>query len=359
MSPAPAIDLAAVRRVLLVKLSSLGDIVHATPVFRAVREALPDAHVTLAVDRPYAALAEHNPAIDELLPVIAGSGRIGRWREARHGLAGRRWDLAIDLQGSRRSARWINASAARGKVGRAAPGTRRAWRWGWHVVVRPDPLQHAVCVCAAIVEAIGIPVASLAPEIRLSSAADEEVAALLQRRGLPGRGFLLVNPFSLWTSKAWPAERYAELIRRLAPQVGAPIVITGGPSEAAAGAALAAAAGTPGVVSLAGTLSLAQALCLYRRAALMVSGDSGPMHAAAALGTTVVALFGPTWPQCTGPWGPEHRIVQGHPPPASPQAFRDDAAGSHIRSIPVAAVEREVLDLWARSAGGRAVDIAE
>jgi len=83
------------------------------------------------------------------------------------------------------------------------------------------------------------------------------------------------------------------------------------------------------------------------------------MHAAAALGTTVVALFGPTWPQCTGPWGPEHRIVHSHPPPASPQAFRDDAAGRHMRSIPVAAVERDVLDLWARSAGSRAVDIAE
>src|SRR6185369_11999209 len=173
--------------------------------------------------------------------------------------------------------------------------------------------------------------------------------------GLPRRGFLLVNPFSLWTSKTWPAERYAELIRRLAPQIGAPIVITGGPSEAAAGAALAAAAGTSGVVSLAGTLSLAQALCLYRRAALMVSGDSGPLHAAAALGTTVVALFGPTWPQCTGPRGAGHRIVRGDPPPASPQAFRDDAAGTYMRSIPVAAVEREVLDLWARSAGSRAV----
>jgi len=225
-------------------------------------------------------------------------------------------------------------------------------------LVDVDPRQHAVRVCAAIVEAIGIPVPSPVPEIRLSSAADAEVAALLRQRGLPGDGFLLINPFSLWASKAWPAERYAALIRRLAPAVGAPVVITGGPSEAAAGEALAEAAGIPGVVSLAGVLSLAQALCLYRRAALMVSGDSGPMHAAAALGTTVVALFGPTWPQCTGPWGPGHRIVRGLPPP-SPQTFRNDAAGTHIRSIPVAAVEQEVLDLWDRSGGRRAVDIAE
>jgi heptosyltransferase I len=346
MTGRPAIDLAAVRRVLLVKLSSLGDVVHATPVFRAVREALPDAHVTLAVDRAYAALVEGHPALDAVVRATPGTSRIGRWREAPAALAGLRFDLAIDLQGSLRSARWINASRARWKAGRAAPGTRRAWRLGWRPVVRPDPRQHAIRVCAAVAEAVGIAVGSLEPEIHPSPEADAAVAALLARRGLPAGGFLLVNPFTLWPSKTWPAADYAELIRRLAPAIDAPIIITGGPAEAAGGEALAAVVGHPAVLSLTGRLTLDQALCLYARAALMVTGDSGPMHAAAALGTKVVALFGPTWPQCTGPWGAGHRVVSGRPPP-SPQSFRDDPAGAHIRSIPVAAVERAVREAWA------------
>lgn len=345
------LDLGAVRALLVVKLSSLGDVVHATPVLRALRAGLPRARIALAVDRDYAALVARNPAIDDIVAAVPGEGRIGRWREPRLALAGRRFDFALDLQGSLRSARWMAAARAGIKAGRAAPGTGRAWRLGWNLVVRPDPARHAIEVCAMIAEAIGVAVPDLAPEIRLDPAADAALAERLAREGLPERGFLLLNPFAAWPSKAWPAERWAALAGRLAPALPTPMVISGGPAEREAGAALARLAGH-GVRSLAGSLPLEQSLCLFARAAAMVTGDSGPMHAAAALGTPVVALFGPTWPDCTGPWGDGHRVIQALRPPAH-GTFRQDPDGRHIRAIEVAAVERAVLDLWAGLASAR------
>ncbi len=340
-------------RILVVKLSSLGDVIHATPVLRAARAAWPHAHVALAVEARYTALVEHNPAVAELLPATSDPTYREQLAQAEVALAGRSFDLALDLQGNNRSAAWINASNASHKAGRAAPGSARVPREGWWRIVRPDLRRHAIQICADVAREAGIPAENLEPEIHLSTAADAALLAHLGRIGMPERGFLVANPFSRWPSKAWPIDRYRELVGRLLPSIEAPIVVTGGPEEREGGEALAGSIGDARVRSLAGHLPLDQSLCLYRRAELMVTGDSGPMHAAAALGTPVVALFGPTWPECTGPWGARHRVLQESRSP-SPRSYRGDAECRHIRSIEVASVEREILALWhARLADAR------
>jgi ADP-heptose:LPS heptosyltransferase len=120
-------------------------------------------------------------------------------------------------------------------------------------------------------------------------------------------------------------------------------VVHAGPGEEAG---LETFRGTDGLragIGVVGGLPLEESLALFRRARLMVTGDTGPMHCAAALGVPVIALFGPTWPERTGPWGPGHRIIQRSRPPTH-HAFRTDLEGRHIRAIDVATVHRAVLD---------------
>jgi ADP-heptose:LPS heptosyltransferase len=141
----------------------------------------------------------------------------------------------------------------------------------------------------------------------------------------------------VWTSKTWPPDRYAQLMHRLGDEFRVPMVITGGPGEVAQAEELLRLLGPRIAASLVGKLTLEQALCLYRRARLMVTGDSGPMHAAAALGTQTVALFGPTLPERTGPWGKGHIVIQEQRPTFH-HAYLSDHDRKYIRAIGVQVV---------------------
>ena len=343
MTPA---ELARLRRVLVVKLSSLGDVVHVTPCLRALRRACPDAHITMAVDGRYAALVRESPYLDDTIEADGGQGRIAGWLEPWRHLAGRRrpgFDLAIDFQGTRRSVYWVNASGAKIQAG-VCPGPHgRAWRPGWASVVRPDPTRHAVRVNADVAEALGVAVERLDPELHVSDESDRRCAARLIAAGCPSRGYVLVNPFTRWPSKSWPVARYRELIDGLARDRDVRIVVHAGPGEEAGLEAFRPPAGTSSRIAVIGGLPLDESLALFRRARLLVTGDTGPMHCAAALGVPVVALFGPTWPERTGPWGAGHRIIQSLRPPAH-DTFRSDPEARHIRAIDVPTVHRAVRD---------------
>jgi ADP-heptose:LPS heptosyltransferase len=350
---------ATVRRILVVKLSSMGDIVHVTPCLRALRQAFPAAGIVMAVDRRFAALVGHNAHLDEVIEADEGEGRLAAWLEPWRHLAGRRrprFDLAIDFQGTRRSAAWVYASGARIRAGRRRAA--RGWRPGWHQVVVAAPRRHAVEVCADVAASVGVRVENLDPELSVPAEAEERLGARLAAAGLPPSGYVLINPFTRWPSKTWPIDRYRELLVELAPMGPWPIVVHAGPGEEQGLQSLADVAGAGGrpATTMPG-LPLEEALALFRRARLMVSGDTGPMHCAAALGTPVVALFGPTWPECTGPWGVGHRIIQRSRPP-SPHAFRSDAAGRHIRAIDVPTVLRQIREALAGPVGDRPGEIA-
>jgi ADP-heptose:LPS heptosyltransferase len=338
-------ELAALRRILVIKLSSLGDVVHVTPCLRALRRACPAARIAMAVDRRFAALVRGSPYLDEVIEADAGHGRLAAWLEPWRHLAGRRrpgFDLAIDFQGSRRSALWTYASGARVRAGLAGRPGKREWRPGWQHTVRSELARHAVRVCADVAGAIGVPVEDLDPELWVSVEADRRCAARLAETGLPPRDFVLVNPFTRWPSKSWPVERYRELVNLLHDQ-DVPVVVHAGPGEDAGLETLRVTDQLRSRIGVVDGLSLEEALALFRRARLMVTGDTGPMHCAAALGIPVVALFGPTWPEHSGPWGKGHRIIQASRP-STPQAYRTDADRRHIRAIEVASVHRAVLD---------------
>lgn len=332
----------APRRILAVKLSSFGDVVHVTPCLRALRRAYPHADIRVAIERRWADVLRPLPYVDGL---VEASSRMrvtpAYLLEIRRALAANPgpFDLAIDFQGTRRSAAWVYASGARVKYGRGWP------RPLWRAALRPDLSRHAVAVCADVCRALAAPVDDLAPELRTSPADEQRVARMLADRDLPAEGCVVLNPFSRWNSKGLDVATAAELAARTARLTGEPVVLSGGPDDASRVAAVARRAG-PGAISLAGRLALGEALCLLRRARLVVSCDSGPMHAAAALGTPVVALFGPTHAERTGPWGTGHVVVQAERP-SEHHAYRSDHTRRYMRALTVdamiAAIERAIV----------------
>ena len=332
MRPLTATDLAAARCVLAVKLSSFGDIVHVTPCLRALRHACPHAKILAVVDRTWAPLLRSDPHLDG---VIEADPRrrsfLASYVDARRRLracGGSPVDLAIDFQGLPRSAAWVYASAAHCRAGRGG------WRPGWHITVRPDLSRHAVRVCAEVVTRIGIGVPDLAPRLFPPADAERTLASILRHARVSAPAFVVANPFARWRSKMWPVERWARLIERVRDDLGVSVVVAGGTGEEQAAARLNGLVHGVPPANLVGRTSLPEALCLYRRAALVISGDSGPMHAAAAIGTPVVALFGPTWPEQTGPWGEGHRVIQLSRG-ASHRVYRDDTAQRHMAAIDV------------------------
>jgi ADP-heptose:LPS heptosyltransferase len=342
------------RRILAVKLSSFGDIVHATPSLHAIATAFPAASLYVAIESRWRDVLRYDPrisgvvesrsrtaltpaAVSEIaLRLAASARRIGRF------------DMAIDLQGSRRSAAWVYLSGARIRTGRGRV------RPGWLRPAVPDLTRHAIRVMAELCENLGVPVTSLAP--RLYTGADEEAALdrRLERAGAPAAGYVLLNPFSRWDSKSWAVDKSARLLTRLRRECGVPVILSGGAADRPKARSVLRRAEAAGTISLAGALPLGEALCLFRRARLMISCDSGPMHAAAAFGVPVLALFGPTHPERTGPWGTGHVVLQAARP-VDHHAYRRDREGRFMAALGVDAVFAAAAGMLASDANRAAI----
>ena len=345
----------APRRILVVKLSSFGDVVLATAALRALRRAFPASDLRVAVERRWAPALAACPFIDgvveassddRLTPTLAVE--IARTLAAERRARGP-FDLALDLQGLRRSAAWIYLSRARVKAGRGSP------RPGWRASFPIDRSRHAVQALADVCENLGVRARDLDPSLATSRADEARLDAILDEARIARRGFVLLNLFSGWRSKAWSVANAAALASHIASSTGDAVVVTGGPDEAALADDVVRGAKPGSAVSLAGRLTLGEAICLCGRARLMVSCDSGPMHAAAALGTPVVALFGPTLPEHSGPWGAGHRVVQALRPPDH-HAYRREGAERYMDALGVDAVAA-VVDEELRAVAPRAANV--
>jgi len=322
-------------RILMVKLSSFGDIVRTTPCIRALKLKWPGANISFAIDRPLAPLLARDPDVHELLLNMPG-GIFHAFRSAREHKG---FDLAIDFQGTHRSLIWMHTCGARMKAGR---GT---WRTGWTAAVPSRLSVNDVQDQANILEQIGIPVSNLNPKLFLDEEAETRVTDRLRERGLPERGFLIVNPFSRWKSKMWPAERYAEIITRFVKEFGQTVIISGSAHEKNQADAMLSLIPQDSACSFAGILSLQESMSLYSRAALMLTGDSGPMHAAAALGVRVIALFGPTWPERSAPWGDQHIVIQTRRPQFH-NAYRNRDDQTFMMAIETRTVYETLARIW-------------
>lgn len=305
--------LAVDARVLLVRMGALGDIVHALPVLAALRAYAPGVRVDWLVDARYAGVLGLVEGLHRVVVVRAGEdgddGRtvrfaaVGGMVRALTFLQDQRYDVALDLQGLIKSALFARLSGARRVLGFARDALREqaaAFAYQEHVAV--DDRGHVVHKNLALLAPLGVPPVGLVfPWTLRTSAVVADVIA--EPRVARAGGFVLLNPGAAWENKRWPAERFGALAAALAARHGLPSVIAWGPGEQDRAAAVVAA--SQGQAFASPPTTLADVLALARAARLCVSGDTGPLHLAASVGTPVVALFGPTRPERNGPWRPE------------------------------------------------------
>jgi predicted lipopolysaccharide heptosyltransferase III len=302
-------------RILVVKLRYIGDVLLSTPVFRGLREAFPRATLTALVNAGTEEVLQHHPDVDEVLVVRRRADGVGAWlrswteplRLVRR-LRERRFDLALDLTDGDRAAFLTWASGARGRVGFNREGRFRGR--AYHRVV---PLQqgrrHAVEGDLEALRVLGLRPRTVAPTLALPPEAEAAADALLAgKRVGRDRDLVLLHPGARWSFKAWPAERFAALGDWMAEALGARVLIAGGPGDAPVAEAIQRQMRSPGLL-VAGETSVLQLGALLKRCRLFVGNDAGPMHIAAAVGTPVVALFGPTDPAEWGPWGDGHVVL--------------------------------------------------
>jgi len=291
-------------RILIVKLSAMGDVVHTFPVIRAIKKTRPDVFIDWVVGDAYLELAQLSPYADGLIPfkrkewgrfwnpsAIAQISRfIGKLRE-------REYAAVLDLQGLLRSGAITGVARSKHKIG-FAYAREGAPLFYNRKIAAPTGETHAIDRYMKSLEYLGVDSgAGIGYDIAIPQK-DIEWAETV----LPKEPFVAVNPNARWETKRWPIKKFAELIREIEKKKGVRAVITGGRDEVAASQILASLAGG-GVVNLAGTGGFGRLAAILQKADCLFTNDSGPMHLAVALGTPVVAVFGPTNPKLTGPYG--------------------------------------------------------
>jgi heptosyltransferase I len=313
--PAPQRDLqrdAGRRAFLIVRLGALGDIVHALPLAAALRATWPDARVDWLVDVKHRAILEHVGGLSTIVAVDTRrmGGDTGVVPVVR-ALRAVRYDVAIDAQGLLKSAVLARLAGAARVVGLARGHLREPLaRWAHDDAVEPAG-PHVVDHALALAEAAGATPAlarrSLGeggpPRFALQAPASDIVARVRGALGLgDSQPFALINPGAAWPNKRWPPERFGAVARHLRERHGWPSIVAWGPGEEALARAVVDAA--DGAAASAPATSLAELLAIVGAAGLVVSGDTGPLHLAAALDTPIVGIYGPTDPARNGPWSP-------------------------------------------------------
>lgn len=305
--------LPAPRRILVVRLDRLGDVVLSTPLLQALRQHLPHAFIAMMVRPACREVVEAHPALNEVIVYEkegAHQSLRGTVRFARR-LRRYEFDTALVLHPSNRS-HWI-PWLARIPV-RIGYDRKSAWLLTHRVVHRKqEGAKHEAVYTLELLEPFGIPPVVPRPVVPVSPAAAERVEVLLGASSVGASDRLVaVHPSASCISKRWMPERFAEVADRLVAEQGVRICLVAGEGDAAHAHQVAQRMRQP-VVDLAGGLSVGELAALLRRCRCLLSNDSGPVHIAAAVGTPVVDLFGRNQaglsPQRWGPLGDGHVIL--------------------------------------------------
>jgi lipopolysaccharide heptosyltransferase II len=340
------------RRILVIKLSSLGDIVHTLPAVAALRKRFPSAHVTWLVKSPWASILEENPDVDEVLSVDVSWRNWPRLiRDLRH----HQCDLVLDFQGLFRTGLLGLLSGATMRVGFA--GAREGAPWMYtHRVPLPGEHEsswrllaiHAVDRNLAIVGFLGADVSR--PIFHLPGLAEDEkfIRGLLHEAKVEEHTQLIaLAPWSRSVLKSWPLSRFVELAEELMRSSTFRVVVLGGPSELASANEFRRSQ-SHGLVNLVGKLSLRQLPPLLRRMKLVIGNDSSLIHLAAGVETPVLAIFGPTEPKATGPYPFTGHSVRRTVLPCSPCGQRTCQNPNYLEclhSISVSSVLEAMRDM--------------
>jgi lipopolysaccharide heptosyltransferase I len=294
------------RRILIIKPSAIGDVVHTLPVLSLLRRRWPKARIEWLVTPGCAGLLEGHPLLDEIV-LFDRRRYAGLWRDPRGawGLFGftrdlkqRGYDLVLDLQGLLRSAWLAWKTECPLRVG-FSQAREFAPIFYTHRIGVGSAEQHAVDRYLKLAAAIGC---GAGPAEFPLSVSDKDRAAVAGR--LPAGPFAVLLPGTNWPTKRWPTAQFAALVEPLRQRLGLASVVAGGAADRVLAMQIS------GATDLTGQTTLGELVALLDRASLVIANDSGPMHIAAALGKPLVALFGPTNPIRTGPYGRADSVLR-------------------------------------------------
>lgn len=301
-------------RIVIVKLSSIGDVVHALPAVTAIRRALPDACISWVVERRASAMLKGSPVIDDLIEIDTRAWRAALLRgatikEVRSRIAyirgpdtGGDTDIAIDFQGLIKSGLVAKATGARRRIGFETRELREsASRFFLTEQVETSRFKHVIdkniALAGAAIGDAGVSCARYEFPITVSPDDERYIEEAINNRG---GAFAIINPGGGWPTKLWSASAYGQLADWLHTEHGLVSFITYGPGEESLVQTVATASKTGAARPFASTLK--QFVALARKASLFVGGDTGPLHLAAASGTPIVGIYGPTSPDRNGPF---------------------------------------------------------
>ena len=299
-----------IHRFLIVRLGSLGDVIHGIPVAAALRERYPFARIDWMVDPRYVELLGLVRGLNAAIPVDPRR-RLRPLMATIRGLRRVRYTAAIDLQGLLKSAvvSWLSGAPRvlgfNRKYARESLATAfytEAHDPGGEGMYAPTETRHVVDINLGLLTPLDVPTGRAEFPITIP---DSAVAQAMRER-TNGR-YALLNPGAAWPNKRWPPARLAALSRALRQRHNLSSVILWGPGEQLLAEAVVTAA--DGAAILSPQTSIADIVAVARYAVVMVSGDTGPTHIASAVGTPLVGIYGPTRPERNGPWLPADQVV--------------------------------------------------
>ena len=339
------------QRFLVIRLSSIGDIVHALPAVSALGRAYPQAQIHWVIEKRFAALLEGNPYVHRVIQMdtlgwrknLAAGSTLTEIMQSIEDLRDFPYDAAIDFQGLIKSAIFTGLSHSKKRIG-------LSWRWLREPLaavfythrVAPENCTHIIEINLSLVEPLGA--RSSQWEFPLPDHPEDKEAVREQLQGLGTQEFIIVNPGGGWKSKRWAPENYGELVARLAGETPMDILVTGSPQEEEVAREILTRANVPRAQWFPATLL--QFIALAREAKLLIGGDTGPLHLAAAVGTPLVALFNSSDPRNTpernGPFNAADIILRspGRPDPAGYSKHVNYLEGVSVESVVQAALQR-------------------
>jgi predicted lipopolysaccharide heptosyltransferase III len=296
--------MAAMQRILIIKLRYIGDVLLATPTVRAIKAARPDVRVTMMVNRGTEDVLSGNQDLDEI--VVLDKGSLAAQSRLIASLRSQRFDTVIDLTDGDRSAflSWVSGASVR-----IGFNDDHRWRGRYYThVVQPVPgMQHRIDRDLEALKPLNIQAGSKDPQLQLTQEEMKGADQLLDQLGVQrSQSIVVLQPGARYWFKAWPPERFAELADQLTSQYGCQVLI-GGSSQDIDLAQQIRQMAKSSLIVMAGRTTIKQFAAIAKKAALFVGNDSGAMHIASAVGIPVVALFGPS---SLREWGPRGGPVE-------------------------------------------------
>jgi heptosyltransferase-1 len=337
-------------RFLVIRLSSIGDIVHALPAVAALGQSFPRAEIHWLIENRYAPLLAGNPYVQRIIPLDTLSWRgslpplsvLEEMVKTLMGLRGSAYQAAVDFQGLWKSALIALFTGAKTRVGLAGPWLREPGAALLYTErVSAAGRQHVVEESLVLVEHLGARVGLWQFPLPHTPEADQYVDDQLAR--LEARDFMIINPGGGWRAKRWAPENYALLLRDLESWFSGKLLLTGSPAENELISGILKSAGTKRAFYF--PSSVVQFIALARRAKLFLGGDTGPLHLAAAVGTPLVAIHGPTDPARNGPFNKADITLYNRAPV---NHSRRDANAAYIEGISVECVRAAIEERLAR-----------